>query len=42
MVVNVIDAWRLMATPGNRRSCAGGIVADDATLVRNGDERWEL
>ena len=25
-----------------RRSCAGGIVTDDATLVRNGDKRWDL
>ena len=34
-VANHGDAWQ-------RRACAGGIVADDATLVRDGDRRWEL
>ena len=29
------DSWRT-------RRCAGGIVTDDATLVRDGDRRWEL
>ena len=41
MVVNVIGAWRRMATPG-KRSYAGRFAADDATLVQDGDKRWEL
>jgi hypothetical protein len=45
MVVNVIGRRRIMATLGDswrRRSHAGGIVTDDATLVRDGDAQWEL
>lgn len=39
MVVNVIDAWRFHGDSWPRRSYAGGIVADDATLVRDRDFR---
>ena len=35
-------AWRRMATPGNRLLDGWPVLADDATLVTEGDERWAL